>query len=74
MYSYSLKYLCQLDNSTRHHSNKISCTGFRKDLSCDFARFSHFILCMGLIYAETCCVSKFIDVDATTAFVSHKSD
>ena len=28
---------------------------FAKTLTFDFAMVSHFILCMGLIYAETCC-------------------
>ena len=31
MYSYSLQYLRQLDNSIRHRSNNSSCTRFRKD-------------------------------------------
>ena len=33
MYSYSLQYLRQLDDSTRHRSNNTSCTRFRKDLN-----------------------------------------
>ena len=32
MYSYSLQYLRQLDNSTCYRSNNTSCTRFRKDL------------------------------------------
>ena len=32
MYSYSLQYLRQLDNSIRHRSNNTCCTHFRKDL------------------------------------------
>ena len=32
MYSYSLQYLRQIDNSNRHRSKYTSCTRFRKDL------------------------------------------
>ena len=40
----------------------------------DFAMVSHFILSLGLIYAETSATSKINDIDTTTAFVLNMSD
>ena len=75
MNKYSLRYLCQLDNSIHHRSRNTFCTRFRKDL--DFwicygfpTLFSVWAKYMQKLDAST----KTKDNDTRTAFVSDMSD
>ena len=55
MYSYSLPYLHQVDEKLRYRYNSTSCGHLRKEFDFRFRYASDFILCMHIIYVETCC-------------------
>ena len=75
MYSYSLQYFRQLDNSTRHRPNITSCTRFRKDLDFYFFCGVPFLFSVWAWYMQKlAATSQIIDIDTTTPFVSHMVD